>query len=134
MTETGRPARTAPIWDAPITVGLLAVGVVNTVQAVAQARDLPAVLDRIYQARGISGYTPADVATGIGWAMVVTAVGCLVLAIGFSVPRIRDHRLAFWIPLAAGAASAVVTAVLVTAAILADPAYLNSIQQVPPTP
>ncbi|MCU1472569.1 MAG: hypothetical protein JWQ92_637 [Amnibacterium sp.] len=134
MTETRRPARTVPIWDAPITVGLLAVGVINTVQAVAQARDLPAVLDRIYQARGISRYTPVDVATGIGWAMAVAAIASLVLAIGFSVPRIRDHRLAFWIPLAAGAASAVVTGLLVTAAILADPTYLDSIQQLPPTP
>jgi hypothetical protein len=133
MTET-RPARTVPIWDAPITVGLLAVGVINTVQAVAQARDLPAVLDRIYQARGISGYTPVDTATGIGWAMVVAAIGSLVLAIGFSVPRIRDHRLAFWIPLAAGAASVVVTGVLVMAAILADPSYLDSIRQLPSTP
>ena len=127
MTETRRPSRTAPIWDAPITVGLLAVGVVNTIQTVAQARDLPAALAQLYAAQGISRYTQVGLATGIGWVVVATAVASLVLAIGFSVPRIRDHRTAFWIPLAAGAASAVVTTVLVAAAILADPAYVNSL-------
>ena len=134
MTETSRPARTAPIWDAPITVGLLLVGVVNTVQTVAQARQLRMALDQVYAARGIGRYTQAGLATGIGWAIVVTSVASLVLAIGFAVPRIRDHRLAFWIPLVAGAASAVVTIVLVAAAILADPAYLDSIRHATATP
>jgi hypothetical protein len=134
VTETSRPARTAPIWDAPITVGLLAVGVINTIQTVAQARELPAALDQVYAARGISRYTQVGLATGIGWVVAIAAIGSLVLAIGFSVPRIRDHRLAFWIPLAAGAASAVVTVVLVAAAILADPAYLDSIRHATPAP
>jgi hypothetical protein len=134
VTETSRPARTAPIWDAPITVGLLAVGVINTIQTVAQARELPAALDQVYAARGISRYTQVGLATGIGWVVAIAAIGGLVLAIGFSVPRIRDHRLAFWIPLAAGAASAVVTVVLVAAAILADPAYLDSIRHATPAP
>ncbi|HET6824729.1 MAG TPA: DUF6264 family protein [Amnibacterium sp.] len=132
MTETRRPARTAPIWDAPITVGLLLIGVVNTVQTVAQARDLPAALDQVYAARGISRYTQVGLATGIGWAIVVTSIVSLALAIGFAVPRIRDHRLAFWIPLLAGAASAFVTIVLVVAAILADPAYLDSVRHATP--
>ena len=134
MTETRRPARTAPIWDAPITVGLLLVGVVNTVQTVAQARELPLALDQVSAAKGIGRYTQVGFATGIGWAIVVTAVVSLVLAIGFAVPRIRDHRLAFWIPLAAGAASALVTTVLVAAAFLADPAYLDSIRHATTSP
>ena len=134
MTETTRPARTAPIWDAPITVGLLLVGVVNTIQTVAQARELPLALDQVYAARGISKYTQVGFATGIGWVIVATSVASLVLAIGFAVPRIRDHRIAFWIPLVAGAVSAVVTIVLVGAAILADPAYVDSIRHATATP
>jgi len=128
VTETRRPARTAPIWDAPITVGLLLVGVVNTIQTVAQARDLPLALDQVSAARGISRYTQVGFATGVGWAIVATSVASLVVAIAFAVPRIRDHRLAFWIPLVAGVVSAFVTIVLVAAAILADPAYLDSVR------
>jgi type III secretory pathway component EscS len=66
--------------------------------------------------------------------IVVTSVASLAVAIGFAVPRIRDHRLAFWIPLVAGAASAFVTIVLVAAAILADPAYLDSVRHATATP
>jgi hypothetical protein len=134
VTDTRRPTRTAPIWDAPITVGLLAVGVINTIQTVAQARDLPVALEQVYAARGIGRYTQIGLATGIGWAVVVLAVASLALAIGLAVPRIRDHRQAFWIPLAVGAASAVVTVALVAAAILADPAYLGSIPHATPGP
>jgi hypothetical protein len=134
VTETPRAARVAPIWDAPITVGLLAVGVLNTTQTVAQARDLPAGLDQVYAARGIGPYTQVGFATGIGWAIVAVAVATLVLAIGFSVPRIRDHKLAFWIPLAAGVASALVTGLLIAVAVLADPAYLHSLQHASPAP
>ena len=41
--------------------------------------------------------------TTIGWIVViaVNVVG-LALAIGFAVPRLRAHRTAFWVPLAAG--------------------------------
>ncbi len=134
MTETRRPTRVAPIWDAPITVGLLLVGVVNTIQTVAQARELPVALDQVYAARGISRYTQVGLATGIGWVIVVTSIASLVAAIAFAVPRIRDHRPAFWIPLLAGAASAFVTIVLVAAAILADPAYLGSVGHATATP
>jgi hypothetical protein len=134
VTETPRTAGVAPIWDAPITVGLLAVGVVNTMQTVAQARDLPAGLDQVYAARGIGPYTQVGLATGIGWAIIAVALAALVLAIGFSVPRIRDHRLAFWIPLAAGTASAVITGALIAVAVLADPAYLDSLRHASPAP
>jgi hypothetical protein len=127
VTETRRPARSAPLWDPPITVGLLLWGLITTVQTVAQARDLPAALDAAFSARGVGPYTQTGVATAIGWVVVVESVLSLVVAIGFSVPRIRDHRIAFWVPLLAGAVSSVVTVLLITAAILADPAYVAAL-------
>jgi hypothetical protein len=134
MTETRRPARTAPIWDPPITIGLLVWGLITTVQTVAQARDLPAALESVFSDRGVGRYTQTGFATAIGWVVVAESLLSLALAIGFAVPRIREHRTAFWIPLAAGAASTVVTVVLISAAILADPGYTASLQHVAGTP
>jgi hypothetical protein len=134
MTATRRAGRTAPFWDAPLTVGLLGVGVLNTTQTVAQARDLPAALDAVYTNQGIGHYSQVGLATGIGWVVVVESVLSLVIAIAFSVPRIRAHRVAFWIPLTAAVASSVLTVVLVAVAILADPAYLASVQHSAGTP
>ncbi len=134
VTTSRRAGRPAPIWDAPVTVGLLGLGVVNTTQTVAQARDLPASLDEVYAAQGIGHYSQVGLATGIGWVVVIESVLSLVLAIAFAVPRIRAHRVAFWIPLVAAVGSAVLTVVLVAIAILADPAYLASIRHTSGTP
>jgi hypothetical protein len=48
---------------------------------------------------------------------------CLVLAIGFAVPRLRTRRTAFWIPLVAAVVCIVVTTVVIVAA-AADPSFL----------
>lgn len=121
--------RPAPTWDAPVTVSLLAIGVLNVTQVVAAARDLPASLQAIYVSQGIGQYTQVGLATTIGWAVIVESVLTLVLAIGLAVPRLRAHRTAFWIPLAAGAVGALLTFVLLTVAIVADPAYLAAMRR-----
>jgi hypothetical protein len=44
------------------------------------------------------------------------------------VPRLRAHRMAFWVPLIAAAASLILTTVLVAVAVFGDPtgaAYLQ---------
>ena len=125
MARTGRPA---PAWDAPVTVGLLLWGLYSTVQTVAQARDLPAALSEALGAQGIGPYTQTGVGTAVGWIVVVEAVASLAVAIGFSVPRIRDHRLAFWVPLVAGLVSGFVTVLLISLAVLLDPAYLAAVE------
>ena len=134
MTGTPRPTRTAPVWDPPVTIGLLLWGVITTVQTVAQARDLPGSLNAVLSSRGLGPYTQTALATTIGWIVVAEAIVSLALAIGFAVPRIRDHKIAFWVPLAAGAVSAVLTLVLITAAIAADPAVLASLEHVSSAP
>ena len=128
MTGTRRPTRTAPAWDPPVTIGLLLWGVITTVQTVAQARDLPGSLNTVLSSRGLGPYTQTALGSAIGWVVVAESILSLALAIGFSVPRIRDHRMAFWVPLVAGAVSALLTLVLITAAIVADPAVLTSLE------
>jgi putative effector of murein hydrolase LrgA (UPF0299 family) len=130
VTGPADPPGRAPAWDAPVTVSLLALGVLNVTQVVAAARDLPAALDALYVSQGIGQYTQVGLATAIGWAVIIESVLSLVLAIGFAVPRMRAHRRAFWIPVAAAVVGALLTFALVSIAILADPAYAASQQRV----
>jgi putative effector of murein hydrolase LrgA (UPF0299 family) len=125
----GRSVRRAPFWDAPVTVALLALGVLNVTRIVAAARDMAGSLAAIFVAQGIGQYTQVGLATGIGWAVIIESVLSLVLAIAFAVPRMRAHRPAFWIPVAAAVISTVLTAALVWIAILGDPAYAASLQR-----
>ena len=106
-----------------VTVGLLVLGLVNVTQAVAQARDLLPTLDALYATRGMGRYTDVAAAGAAGTAISLSSVLCLVLAIAFAVPRIRAGRPAFWIPLVCAVITVVVTAGLVIAAMLVDPAF-----------
>jgi hypothetical protein len=106
-----------------VTVGLLVLGLVNVTQAVAQSRDLAPTLDALYATRGMGSFTDVAAASVAGTAIALSNVLCLVLAIGFSVPRIRSHRTAFWIPLVCAVVSVLVTVGLVIGTMLADPAF-----------
>jgi Family of unknown function (DUF6264) len=117
-----RSRGTAPTWDAPLTVALLVAGVINVTVTVAGMRELPAALQERYSEQGIGTYASTDLANAMGWSVIVVSMLALVLAIGFAVPRLRAHRLAFWIPLTAAAASLILTTVLVAIAVVGDPA------------
>jgi uncharacterized membrane-anchored protein len=124
-----RETRRAAPWDPAVTVGLLVLGVINTTQSVAQARELGSTLDALYAAQGIGHYTDVAAANAAGLAMSLSSVLCLVLAIGFAVPRIRSQRTAFWIPIVCAVVSVVVTIALVIVAMLVDPAFATYLQQ-----
>jgi hypothetical protein len=126
--STGRPRGSAPAWDPPLTVALLVAGVVNVTITVANMRELPEALQIGYAQQGIGTYRSIGLATAMGWSVIVGSVLALVLAIGFAVPRLRAHRMAFWVPLIAAAASLILTTVLVAVAVFGDPtgaAYLQ---------
>jgi hypothetical protein len=127
--STGRPRGSAPAWDPPLTVALLVAGVVNVTITVANMRELPEALQIGYAQQGIGTYTSIPLATAMGWSVIVGSVLALVLAIGFAVPRLRAHRMAFWVPLIAAAASLILTTVLVAVAVFGDPAGAAYLQK-----
>jgi Family of unknown function (DUF6264) len=129
MTEQDPQVRRVPAWDPPITVALLVLGVLNVTRTVAQGRTLAASLDSYYVVQGIGRYTRTGLADGIGWGVAGLSVLCLVLAIGFAVPRLQAHRVAFWVPLVGACVSLVGTAILISIAILGDPAFLAAMQR-----
>lgn len=87
------------------------------------SRDYAALLDAVLAQAGLGPYPDASVAQLVGWIVIAVNVLGLVVAIGVCVPRLRTHRVAFWIPLAIGAACLVLTVGLTMGAALADPAF-----------
>jgi hypothetical protein len=114
---SGRKPGGVPRWDPPITIALLLAGLLSVTQVVAAARDLPAFLDETYTAAGMGRFTDSPAATAIGYAIVVVQMAALVAAIGVSVPRLRAHRMAFWVPLLAASACTAITVALLFVAV-----------------
>lgn len=125
----GRPRGSAPAWDPPLTIALLVAGVINVTVTVANMRELPQTLQEGYAQQGIGTYTAISLATAMGWSAIVVSMLALVLAIGISVTRLRAHRLAFWVPLAAAAVSLILTTLLVAVAVFGDPAGAAYLQR-----
>lgn len=116
--------RSTPAWDPAVTVALLVAGVLQVTQTVALARTLDVTIAQSFAAQGLGTYTSGAVARGAGVAITVVSLVCLVLAIGFSVPRLRRRVPAFWVPLVCAAIWLLVTGLLVFAAMVADPAAM----------
>jgi hypothetical protein len=127
--STGRQRGTAPAWDGPLTIALLVAGVINVTVTVANMRELPQTLQLGYTQQGIGTYTATGLASAMGWSVIVASMLALVLAIGFAVPRLRAHRLAFWVPLVAAGASLILTTVFVAIAVFGDPAGAAYLQK-----
>lgn len=135
------PARPAPRaaghpgarpWDRVLTIALLVFGVLNVLTSIPQMLLLSRTLDEAYRLQGIGDYTNEPLATGIGIAINAVGVVLLLAGAALALARLRAGRLAFWVPLVAGATAFLITAVLMLVAILGDPALPAFLQgQVP---
>lgn len=128
-SASAHPAATPRAWDRVLTAVLLGIGTLNVLTGIPTMLALPRVLDDQYRTQGFGTYTSDALASTIGVVINVVGVLILIAAILLSLRRLRSGRLAFWIPLVAGATLFVVTGVLVVAAMLGDPAlpaYLES--------
>jgi type III secretory pathway component EscS len=106
-----------------LTVGLLLIGLLDVTRTVTVGRDFGTFLDAVFVQAGIGHYTNGSVAEAVGWVVILVNVLGLVVAIALAVPRLRTHRVAFWVPLAAGVVCLVLTLGLCLGAAIADPAF-----------
>jgi type III secretory pathway component EscS len=92
-------------------------------RTVTVGRDFGAFLDTVFQQSGLGDYTDESVAQVIGWVVILVNVLGLVVAIALAVPRLRTHRIAFWVPLMVGVVCLLLTVGLSLGAAIADPAF-----------
>jgi hypothetical protein len=102
----------APRWDAPITVGLLALGLVNLLNSIPGDLDFAAYLKAVFAASGFGTLDVPESARIAGIIALVIDILLLLAATVLSLARIRARRRAFWVPLAAGGISIVCLTVI----------------------
>ena len=101
------------------------------VSGFASFSDLPATLRTLYIDQGIGEYTNTQLALSVGAVVNASRIVLLVIAIWLSSSRLRAGKLAWPVPLIAGAVSLLIVIASVLVAIVADPALAAYVAQLP---
>jgi hypothetical protein len=120
----GQDARRAPRrFDAAITVGLLAAGLVNVAGSIGVNADPSRAINQSYALFGGGTYTVTPQTSVIGIAVNVVNVVVFVLAAWLALELVKRKRVAFWVPIVGAVVATVITSVLVLTLIVQDPAF-----------
>lgn len=82
------------------------------------------LLDAVFVQAGFGDFTNDAVAQVVGSVVIGVNVAGLIAAIAFAIPRLREHRTAFWIPLLIGVVGFLLTTGLLVGAAASDPAFI----------
>lgn len=118
----------ARLVDRLATVALLSYGLINVLFAVVGLSDVTSYFGAAYEVLGVPGSftsTPFAQASAV-IASVVLVSGYVITAV-FSIRRLLRGRVSWWVPLAGAAATQFVVGVLLSAALLSDPAFSSFI-------
>jgi hypothetical protein len=121
--------RTAPRWDRPLTIGLLAFGLLATLYGAISLGALPDAMQMIYTQQALGTYTPAasiGPLTSVG-AIAVVFVWLATTAV--SIGLLLRRRRAFYVPIIGGAVSTVALFAFILAAMLGDPTLIDFLSQ-----
>lgn len=120
----GQAPRRAP-WrfDAAITIGLLAAGLVNVVGSIGANADPARAINQSYALFGGGIYTATEQTSVIGIAVNVVNIVVFVLTAWIALELVKRKRIAFWVPIAGAVLATVITSLLVLSLIVADPAF-----------
>lgn len=109
------PLRT---WDRPLTYALLVLGFFGMLIGAFGGTNLGPLVEQAAQLQGMTLTLPpwTDAA---GFVLVLTHPALYALGFGIAITRLRQGRLAFWAPLAAGVVAALIYNGVITAIALA---------------
>jgi hypothetical protein len=128
--QPSQPAkRTAPRWDRPLTIGLLAFGLLATLYGAISLGALPDAMQMIYTQQALGTYTPAasiGPLTSVG-AIAVVFVWLATTAV--SIGLLLRRRRAFYVPIIGGAVSTVALFAFILTAMLGDPTLIDFLSQ-----
>jgi hypothetical protein len=118
-----KPRRTG---DIAVTIALLAIGAFGALYTALVLFSLPPTLSLVGDALEIADFTPPS---WIGTFSTVSALSMFALyavALVFSIQRMRGGKLAFWVPLSAGALAMILTFVLTLIAMMSVPELMQA--------
>ena len=116
-------------WDVALTTALILFGVLDVVGSFARFGELGATLRELYDQQGIGAFTSDKLADDMGLAINVARVVLLIAGIGFGLWRLGRRRIAFWVPLSAGALAFIVVGVCLLVVVITDPALADYAMQ-----
>lgn len=120
----GQEPRRAPRrFDAAITIGLLAAGLVNVAGSIGANADPSQAIDQSYALFGGGTYTVTPQTAAIGIAVNVVNIVVFVLTAWISLELVKRRKTAFWVPIAGAVLATVITSVLVLTLIVQDPTF-----------
>jgi hypothetical protein len=118
-----QPRRAPRRFDAAITVGLLAAGLVNVAGSIGANADPSRAINQSYALFGGGTYEVTPQTSVIGIAVNVVNIVVFVLAAWISLELVKRRRMAFWVPIVGAIVATVITSILVLTLIVADPAF-----------
>jgi hypothetical protein len=126
----GRPVNRA---DRIATIALLAIGLIWTANTISSLVSLPDVMNQVMEIWGIdSAYTGTATANTAGVAGAALTFLVFALTAVYSIRRVRQNKLAFFIPIIGAVVAGLISFTVVTIAIMADPVILDTLTRVSP--
>lgn len=107
------------------TIVLLAVGLVAVLQSAFGYLDLATTIQTLYTQQGIGEYTATELTTVIGISLVVLQALIWLITAYVSLKALSKGKTAWWIPLVGAGITFILTASLLAALLLADPAFTH---------
>lgn len=111
--------------DVVVTTFLLSMSAYFVISTISGWTDFATTLDEAYAQLGYGDYTSVELANSIGLAITIVQLVLLVVSAIMSIAFIRSGRTSYWVPLAFGALSIIVTVILMMVAMTSDPALAN---------
>lgn len=118
-------------WDFPLTVALLAVGLVNTISSIPSYLNLSTALNDAGQAGGLGDLSFGAAADAGGIALLLADSVILLISIALAWRRVRAGKRAIWVPIVAFLARLVFYVVVVTIVVLNTPGFTALVQNPP---
>ncbi|QJU53967.1 DUF6264 family protein [Herbiconiux sp. KACC 21604] len=119
--------------DRIATMVLLVIGAFWSVNTAFGMFSLPAALQQAMDILGISGtYTAYDTANSAGVTGGVLTLLTFALTVLYSLRRLRANKLAFFIPIIGAVVAFVISIVVYTIAMTADPALMDGLLRTAP--
>lgn len=124
--EQAAGLKPVPVWNRPVTLMLLVLGLVGVLISIATLTELPVSMQLVYTNQGLGTYNPAPSVAAIALAGEITQAVIWVISAVISGILIARRRLSFYVPLVAGVVAAIVFIVFIMLVIATDPTLMNS--------
>ncbi|TAL45166.1 MAG: hypothetical protein EPN91_02950 [Salinibacterium sp.] len=112
-------------WDIVLTSILLGLGALNVFGSLKGFNDFGSAVARAFDMRGVGTFTSYGLASGVGLGLNVFGIVLLMITTMFSVRLLQRGRIAFWLPLSAGALNLIIIVIGAIVVMLGDPAFTD---------